>query len=220
MTSLSRDLKVAIRQLMKAPGFAITAVLMLALGIGATTAIFSIVEGVLLRPLPYKDSTRLAEIRSAVPRFPEFHLGVSKPDFDDIKAGAHTLESLAIYQTKSANLTAPGNPKEVAVDKGVVLGKEHAEARMRVVPADNPLIRVQVVFDAIDRLPRVLRKSHMRSGLGCVDALNGRGDIDSAILKLADQHAADLGLAVRARMLANIARHFAVNLDLRLRAAG
>jgi hypothetical protein len=59
MTSLSRDLKVAIRQLLKSPGFAMTAVLMLALGIGATTAIFSIVEGVLLRPLPFPHSDQL-----------------------------------------------------------------------------------------------------------------------------------------------------------------
>ncbi len=59
MSNFFRELKIAVRYLMKSPGFAATAVLMLALGIGATTAIFSIVEGVLLRPLPFPQSDRL-----------------------------------------------------------------------------------------------------------------------------------------------------------------
>ena len=59
MPSLFRDLRIAARELLKSPGFVATAVLMLAIGIGATTAIFSIVEGVLLRPLPFHASNRL-----------------------------------------------------------------------------------------------------------------------------------------------------------------
>src|SRR5271156_4586915 len=59
MQTLIPDLKFAFRQLRKSPGFTLTALLMLAFGIGATTAIFSIVEGVLLRPLPFPDSDRL-----------------------------------------------------------------------------------------------------------------------------------------------------------------
>ncbi len=59
MSSLLLDLRTAVRQLWKSPGFVATSVLMLALAIGATTAIFSIVEGVLLRPLPFPDSGQL-----------------------------------------------------------------------------------------------------------------------------------------------------------------
>ena len=59
MRKLTRDLRLALRQLGKTPGFSLTVVLMLALGIGATTAIFSLVEGILLRPLPFQDSDRL-----------------------------------------------------------------------------------------------------------------------------------------------------------------
>ena len=59
MYALVQNLRFASRQLRKAPGFTLTVVLTLALGIGATTAIFSLVEGVLLRPLPFKDADRL-----------------------------------------------------------------------------------------------------------------------------------------------------------------
>src|SRR5258705_6826576 len=59
MYALAQDLRFAFRQLRKAPGFSLTVVLTLALGIGATTAIFSLVEGILLRPLPFRDPDRL-----------------------------------------------------------------------------------------------------------------------------------------------------------------
>src|ERR1700678_2784862 len=66
MQRLLSDLKFAFRQLRKSPGFTATAVLMLAFGIGATTAIFSIVEGVLLRPLPFPDSSQLVVLSDRI----------------------------------------------------------------------------------------------------------------------------------------------------------
>jgi putative ABC transport system permease protein len=113
LESLLQDVRYGLRGLRKAPGFTAVAAITLALGIGATTAIFSIVNTVLLRPLPYKDSSRLAEIHTVSPMFGEFQLGESKPDFDDIQSGTHSFEAMAISEDKSTNLTAPGTPEEI-----------------------------------------------------------------------------------------------------------
>ena len=115
LESLLQDVRYGLRGLRKAPGFTVVAIITLALGIGATTVIFSVVNTVLLRPLPYKDSARIAEIHTISAMFPEFQLGESKPDFDDIKAGTHSFEAMAIFQNKSANLTAPGAPEQISV---------------------------------------------------------------------------------------------------------
>ncbi len=100
LESLLQDVRYGLRGLRKAPGFTVVAVITLALGIGATTVIFSVVNTVLLRPLPYKDSDRLARIHSIVPLFPEFELGVSKPDFEDIKAGTHSFDAAGYFPGK------------------------------------------------------------------------------------------------------------------------
>ncbi|HLK53373.1 MAG TPA: ABC transporter permease, partial [Candidatus Angelobacter sp.] len=114
LESLLQDIRYGLRGLRKAPGFTVVAVVTLALGIGATTVIFSVVNTVLLSPLPYKDSARIAEIHTISAMFPEFQLGESKPDFDDIQVGTHSFEALAIFQNKSANLTSPGAPEQIS----------------------------------------------------------------------------------------------------------
>src|SRR5271170_4895433 len=74
------DLKFAWRQLRKSPGFALTAVLTLALGIGGVTAVFSVVEAILLRPLPYKDSNSLFALHEGVEHLMEGEANLSAPD--------------------------------------------------------------------------------------------------------------------------------------------
>ncbi|HEY2393804.1 MAG TPA: ABC transporter permease [Candidatus Angelobacter sp.] len=113
LESLVQDIRYGLRGLRKAPGFTVVATITLALGIGATTTIFSVVNTVLVRPLPYKDSGRLAAIHTISPKFPEFQLSESKPDFDDMQSGIHAFEAMAISEDKRANLTAPGEPEEI-----------------------------------------------------------------------------------------------------------
>jgi putative ABC transport system permease protein len=99
MPSIIRELKIAIRHLSKSPGFAATAILMLALGIGATTAIFSIVEGVLLRPLPFPDSGRLVnlyDILQGVDTSDAFS-NVTGPDVRNYTRDTHSFTSLGGY---------------------------------------------------------------------------------------------------------------------------
>lgn len=115
LESLAQDVRYGLRGLRKAPGFTTVAVITLALGIGAAAAIFSVVNTVLLRPLPYKDSQRIARIQTLSPMFPEFQLGESMPDSNDIRSGARSFEALAAYQEKAVNLTGPGEPEQIAV---------------------------------------------------------------------------------------------------------
>jgi putative ABC transport system permease protein len=111
--SVSQDVRYGLRGLRKSPGFTTVAMLTLALGIGASTAIFSIVNTVLLRPLPYKDSSRLVHVWTTSTMFPEFTLGQSIPNLQDIEARSHSFETLATYETRARNLTGSGEPEQV-----------------------------------------------------------------------------------------------------------
>ncbi len=103
------DLKFALRQLAKSPGFTAVAILTLALGIGACTAIFSVVNGVLLRPLSYAQPERIVFIRETqLPQFPEF--SIAPPNFLDWQKMTRSFESLAAYRGQSYNLTGEGEP--------------------------------------------------------------------------------------------------------------
>src|SRR5271168_959753 len=116
MTFLYRDLKIAVRHLLKSPGFAITAVLMLALGIGATTAIFSVVEGVLLRPLPFphpESLVQLADILQGADVGGNGEAGVTAPDIQNYTRDTHSFESLGGYRPTNYELAGIGEPAQV-----------------------------------------------------------------------------------------------------------
>jgi putative ABC transport system permease protein len=123
-----RDARYAVRQLLKAPGFTIVAVLTLALGIGATTAIFSVVNGVLLRPLPYPDSDRLVRVHEIVPQYGLF--SVAPANFFDWRAQNSVFERLATYSSTSGTFTTENGPERV---QGAVVSWDMFEL-LRVAP--------------------------------------------------------------------------------------
>ena len=115
MQKLMFDLRFVMRQLAKSPGFAVTAVLMLAFGIGATTAIFSIVEAVLLRPLPFPESDRvmvladrLTGVKVNVAGSDE--VGVTVPDIKAYTRETHGFSALGGYQNNGYELSGKGEP--------------------------------------------------------------------------------------------------------------
>src|SRR3954465_532455 len=103
MQTLLSDIRYAFRMIAKQPGFAALAILAFALGIGANVAIFSVVNAVLLRPLPYPHSERLINIREKTPTFPGG--SVSYPNFLDWRAAQHSFTDLALFRRESYNLS-------------------------------------------------------------------------------------------------------------------
>jgi putative ABC transport system permease protein len=117
MTGILQDIRYALRQLRKSPGFTLVAVLTLALGIGANAAVFSVVDAVMLRPLPYYQPERLIEANSINSHDPEPR-NVCYPDFFDWRAQNHTLEHLVSYHDTTFTLT--GLERPVQVDAQIV----------------------------------------------------------------------------------------------------
>jgi len=104
------DIRYSLRILRKSPGFTAVAVLTLALGIGANTAIFSIVNAVILRPLPYKNSSRMVTFQVKTAMFPAFNLNPSWPAFQAIRSQASSLEQASAYWEANRTLTGTGQP--------------------------------------------------------------------------------------------------------------
>ncbi|HEY6183604.1 MAG TPA: ABC transporter permease [Terriglobales bacterium] len=116
MNSLIQDIRFGSRMLLKAPGFTAVAVIVLALGIGANTAIFSVVNAVLLRPLPYPQPDRLVQIWHTPPQssFPGItRFSVSPANYLDWANQSRSFEQMAIYGFMSLNLTGKGEPESI-----------------------------------------------------------------------------------------------------------
>jgi putative ABC transport system permease protein len=110
MATLLKDLRYGIRSLLKHPGFTAIAVITLALGIGANTAMFSVINGVLLRSLPYHDPDRLVTIWEESPQRGMFQLPVSYANFRDWQDQNHVFEQISAYTFTNLNLTGAGEP--------------------------------------------------------------------------------------------------------------
>jgi len=107
-----RDVRYGSRSLRKTPGFAAAAILSLALGIGANTAIFSVLEGVVLDPLPYPHPDRLV-VLAVFNRKLKYATYLSYPDFLDWQRSAHSFEQIAAFRPKGFDLSSPGLPEHV-----------------------------------------------------------------------------------------------------------
>src|SRR5215469_15040659 len=121
----AQDLRFALRGCAKTPGFAVAAVATLALGIGANTAIFSVVSGVLLRPLPYADPDRVVQVNEIQPRSGssvETSGPVWPADFEEFRSHSRLFAGFITYHVSSGNLFGIGEPEQLSV-----------------VPAERPL---------------------------------------------------------------------------------
>ena len=115
MTGLAQDLHYALRQLRKNRGFTAVAVLTLALGIGANTAIFSVVNAVLLNPLPFLHADRIVSMFEETKNFPEG--SISYPNFLDWQRDNRSFEAMAAYRSTDGSITGVGQPENVRAQR-------------------------------------------------------------------------------------------------------
>lgn len=111
LATLLQDVRFGARQLRRNPGFTVAAVLTLALGIGANTAIFSVVQGVMLAPLPFSQPDRLVAIWESHPHAP--HVWISYPNFQDWRRDARSFEQMVAFAWQGSDVTSPGTPEHV-----------------------------------------------------------------------------------------------------------
>jgi putative ABC transport system permease protein len=143
MAMLLKDLRFALRMLQRSPGFAATAILTLAVGIGACTVVFSSVYGLLYRPLPFDESNRLVVVQGTYPGLTWFDAHTSHANYVDLKEQSTSLEDLAAYEIASFNFTEGAHPERITAIKATsnifsVLGVAPAHGRGFNVEEDRP----------------------------------------------------------------------------------
>ena len=151
------DLRYAARMLLKNPGFTAIAIIALALGIGANTAIFSVVSAVLLRPLPYPQPEQIVAVWTGETKKPEGRSAFSFPDFADVRAQNQVFTAMAAYDNVDMTVTERGiqaahlHGAMVTADLFQVLGVNPILGRSFTADDDKPGVRVVILSDELWR---------------------------------------------------------------------
>jgi len=111
MRTLWKDIRYGFRMLVRNPGFSIVVVLILAVGIGANSAVFSVVNGVLLRPLPYDEPDRIVRVYNNYLKLGYKHILISEPEFIDYRDQDEVFEDIAVFASTGFNLTGADEPQ-------------------------------------------------------------------------------------------------------------
>jgi len=151
MDSLWMDARHTVRKLFRTPGFTIAALLTLAIGIGANTAIFSVVNGVLLKPLPYPNAERLIGIWHTAPGLGHDELNASPSTYFTYLDDGQSFEESGIYQSNSVSVTGLGEPEQIQaqhVSFGILpaLGVQPARGRWFTRQDDQPRVQETVIL--------------------------------------------------------------------------
>ena len=181
METLIKDIRHGVRSLLARPGFTALAVFTLALGIGACTAIFSVVDGVLLRPLPYPDAERIVQLREVNSKGTPIQF--AEPNFRDVRARTHTLEAVAQYNGELITVTGGSEPVRAltyavsgdffrALGTQPVVGRQFAPEESK--PGGAPVAVVSYGF--------------------WQKLLGGRSDLSGTTLRLMDQNVTVIGV--------------------------
>ncbi len=201
---LTSDLSHAVRSLLREPRFTVPAILMLGLGLGATSAVFSLVNGILLKPLPYAQPDRLVSIREVIPSIAQVYptLPVNARHFVEWRKACPALESMSVFQPVTLNLTGWGEPERldgatVSANLFRVLGVRPAQGRD--FRDEEEQEGRDTVANLTDRLWR--RRFHADLSLvGRTISLNGRARTVVGILapdfRFPDRNGFDIGQTI------------------------